>query len=96
MKITDSRVLPSALHLIVLCRLSRRRHSGGFSFSTVQRCCRNRHHFTGFNLGTQATGIGKIGIFTKRVHHYQRHRFITDNCVHHQAMIRRIGKTGFG
>ncbi len=62
----------------------------------AQRCCRNRHHFTGFNPGTQAAGIGKMGIFAKRVHHYQRHRFIIDNRAHHQTMARRIGKTGFG
>ena len=32
----------------------------------------------------------------KRIHHYQRHRFIIDNRTHHQTMARRIGKTGFG
>ena len=48
------------------------------------------------NPGTQAAGIGKMGIFAKRVHHYQRHRFIIDNRTHHQTMARRIGKAGFG
>ena len=73
-----------------------RRHLGGFLFFIAQRCCRHRHHFTGFNPGTQAAGIGKMGIFAKRVHHYQRHRFIIDNRTHHQTMARRIGKAGFG
>ncbi|SQD03101.1 Uncharacterised protein [Escherichia coli] len=36
------------------------------------------------------------GYIAKRVHHYQRHRFIIDNRTHHQTMARRIGKAGFG